>query len=91
MPDVFNDVNREPIIALAARYSVPAIDAAHSSCLKIVLNFKKVVLGREINPMRRREFTKLFGITAARPFPDLIFGKDNTKVLRTLLHGWKKE
>jgi putative ABC transport system substrate-binding protein len=25
MPDVFNDVNREPIIALAARYSVPAI------------------------------------------------------------------
>jgi putative tryptophan/tyrosine transport system substrate-binding protein len=25
MPDVFNDANREPIIALAARYSVPAI------------------------------------------------------------------
>ena len=25
MPDVFNDVNREPIIALAARYSVPTI------------------------------------------------------------------
>jgi ABC-type uncharacterized transport system substrate-binding protein len=25
MPDVFNDVNREPIIALAARYGVPAI------------------------------------------------------------------
>jgi putative ABC transport system substrate-binding protein len=25
MPDVFNDVNREPIIALATRYSVPAI------------------------------------------------------------------
>ncbi|MFZ1152681.1 MAG: hypothetical protein WAR76_23595, partial [Xanthobacteraceae bacterium] len=25
MPDVFNDVNRELIITLAARYSVPAI------------------------------------------------------------------
>ena len=25
MPDVFNDANREPIIALAARYSVPAV------------------------------------------------------------------
>jgi putative tryptophan/tyrosine transport system substrate-binding protein len=25
MPDVFNDVNREPIIALAARYSVPTM------------------------------------------------------------------
>jgi putative ABC transport system substrate-binding protein len=25
MPDVFNDVNRELIIALAARYSVPAV------------------------------------------------------------------
>jgi hypothetical protein len=25
MPDVFNDVNRELIIAQAARYSVPAI------------------------------------------------------------------
>jgi putative ABC transport system substrate-binding protein len=25
MPDVFNDVNRERIIALAARYSVPTI------------------------------------------------------------------
>jgi len=67
-------------------------DAAHSSCLKIVLNFKKVVLGRGNKSHEGREFIKRFGsITVARPFPDLIFGKDNTKVLRTLLHGWKKE
>ena len=59
--------------------------------MKIVINFKKVVLGRGNKSHETAEFIKFFGIAVARPLPDLIFEKDNTKVLRTLLHGWKKK
>jgi putative ABC transport system substrate-binding protein len=35
-------------------------DAAHSSRSKTVLDFHEVVLGQGVNPMRRREFIRLF-------------------------------